>query len=318
MPDSLSTRSQQTRSGARVSLACVACRTKHLRCDADLPTCSRCRLDKKECNYQKSRRGGRRRPRTVPTSTNREISPSQPEVSWPEVSMITLDPSLSRNGTSDSRTRTVSSEDGVEDVVADQLLSLYYNFFHTAHPCVLPRKIFKQYLITEGEALHPLYTVLQYIGSLFQPLVSSESCQKKAEEVLTAVRQRRTAVTGYDVQAFLLYSIALYWYDEIERGLSLLDEAVSMALSIKMNRNHFATNNGRRDPVLEESWRRTWWQIYITDAHSAGSTHTFPFRTSHIEMNVLLPCEEEMYEVGVSRYSVSLPLYCDLSKFIVL
>lgn len=72
-----------------------------------------------------------------------------------------------------------------------------------------------------------------------------------------------------------------------------------MALDLGMNRSDFATQHRRNDPILEESWRRTWWEVYITDAHIAGSTHTYPFRTTGIQMDVRLPCEEEEYESGV-------------------
>lgn len=34
---------------------------------------------------------------------------------------------------------------------------------------------------------------------------------------------------------------------------------------------------------------------------TAGSTHTYPFRTSGIEITTDLPCEEEQYEGGVRQ-----------------
>ncbi|KAI5787294.1 hypothetical protein EDC01DRAFT_182023 [Geopyxis carbonaria] len=40
-----------------VALACTECRSRHLKCDAGTPTCSRCAADKRECSYVKSRRG---------------------------------------------------------------------------------------------------------------------------------------------------------------------------------------------------------------------------------------------------------------------
>src|SRR2546421_10828823 len=46
-----------SRVGSRVTLACIPCRTRHLRCDAAPPICSRCRLENKPCSYAKSRRG---------------------------------------------------------------------------------------------------------------------------------------------------------------------------------------------------------------------------------------------------------------------
>lgn len=34
---------------------------------------------------------------------------------------------------------------------------------------------------------------------------------------------------------------------------------------------------------------------------ATGSTHTYPFRTSGIEITTDLPCEEEQYEKGVKQ-----------------
>lgn len=82
--------------------------------------------------------------------------------------------------------------------------------------------------------------------------------------------------------------------------MALLDRAIAMALHLGMQTREFAYSNGESDPLLEECWRRTWWQIYMTDAHIAGSTSTYPFRTSGMDMSVDLPCDEDAYESGVS------------------
>lgn len=48
-----------------VAVACVPCRSRHLKCDGGA-VCSRCKADGVECNYIKSRRGwkGKRKPKT--------------------------------------------------------------------------------------------------------------------------------------------------------------------------------------------------------------------------------------------------------------
>ena len=194
----------------------------------------------------------------------------------------------------------------LENSLEAEMLSLYYSFFHAAHPCVLPPNAMSLYLTTDSKALQPLHSVMLYIGSLFAPSVRSEAFKLKAEQGLAAGHLLDHTNTGFDVQAVLLYSMAAYWSDETERAKVLMDETVGLALSLGMNRKGFATENGRQDPILEESWRRTWWQLYITDAHIAGGTHNFPYRTSHVEMGVDLPCEEINYETGV-RYISLIP-----------
>lgn len=56
-----------------VALACTECRSRHLKCDAGTPSCSRCLADKRECNYIKSRRGWkgtRRKKSTAAAASN--------------------------------------------------------------------------------------------------------------------------------------------------------------------------------------------------------------------------------------------------------
>jgi len=49
-------------------LACTYCRYKHLKCDAKSPTCSRCRLDKRDCQYLQSKRGHKRPTKSLDTT----------------------------------------------------------------------------------------------------------------------------------------------------------------------------------------------------------------------------------------------------------
>ncbi|KUM58026.1 hypothetical protein ACN42_g9151 [Penicillium freii] len=140
-----------------------------------------------------------------------------------------------------------------------------------------------------------------YIGSIFDiscPPQLLESCAQRAQDSVVEIKSSIRPLTPFDVQALLLYSIAVYWRNEPECGVRLLEEAIRTAVALGMNKKEFARNYAEADSVLEESWRRTWWVIYITDAHIAGSTHTYPFRTSGIEITTDLPCEEEQYEKG--------------------
>ncbi len=79
-----------------------------------------------------------------------------------------------------------------------------------------------------------------------------------------------------------------------------MDAARRTALDLAMFHRQFAVENGEGDKVLEESWRRTWWQIYITDATFAAIRREAAFPTREVEVLVELPCEEEDYEAGVS------------------
>jgi len=86
-----------------------------------------------------------------------------------------------------------------------------------------------------------------------------------------------------------------------------MNAATHLALDLGMHDRKFAEQNGNGDAILEESWRRTWWQIYVADAFFAAMARANTFPTCNVNATVELPCEEEDYEAGVS-YPVCLIL----------
>lgn len=301
--------SSSAKQWTRASLACVPCRDRHIRCDAVTPVCSRCASEKKQCFYLKSRRGGRRRPPRQPQTCEVDIptlihhiqhQPQQPaQLSLQDSREPWTWTQTDSTDNADSLVTTPINSDDSSD--QDQLLQSYYSFFHAAHPCVLPCRFLKQRLIAEPETLQLLVFVMQCIGANFAGTApGSISPAARVHEFLARFHVRQPSFNGFDVQAVLLFSIAVYWCDEIKHGLNFLDEAIRMAVELGMNEKSFCTEYGQNDPVLEESWRRTWWMIYVADAHMAGSTHTFPLRTINIPVTVDMPCEEHYFESGVS------------------
>ncbi|CEL02047.1 hypothetical protein ASPCAL01622 [Aspergillus calidoustus] len=310
----MSQQPQAPNNNRRVSLACVPCRSKHLRCDATTPVCTRCRSEGLQCVYLKSRRGGRRprQPSTHISTDTCQVSqispglPSQQQLPAPADDPLS-NPNPARSTSSEddrshsdratSVTVSMHSENMSDSSLSEQFFSQYYSYFHAAQPCMLPLWALKQRMATDGRPLQTLVSVVQYIGSVFAKSVISASMKVEAEQAVASIGMNGPA-TGFDVQALVLLSIAVYWANEPEKALNMLDRSIALALELGMNRRGFAYAHGQKDPMLEECWRRTWWQLYITDAHIAGSTSTFPFRTSNVEMDVDLPCDEEFYESG--------------------
>ncbi|KAL3473872.1 hypothetical protein BJX99DRAFT_272046 [Aspergillus californicus] len=308
---------ESSASTRRVSLACAPCRSKHLRCDATTPVCARCCAEGLQCVYLKSRRGGRRR--SAPTQVLLDNTQSVQGL-LPTAGVLddALNISLSQLASADrSASEPATGGSIISDTVSDsslseQFLTQYYAFFHSAHPCVLPLWAMKRRMVSDGRSVQALVAVMQYIGSVFAKSIMSESLKLEADQAVVSIGAG--LITGFDVQAVLLFSIAVYWGDDAERALGLLDRAIAMAVELGMNRQEFACENGNNDQLLEECWRRTWWQIYLTDAHIAGSTHTFPFRTSNVEVTVDLPCDESDYESGKIPTARSLADY-DMREF---
>jgi hypothetical protein len=212
-----------------------------------------------------------------------------------------IDPSLDNvlKASNPYSTLSITANGGTETSISIdfRFLGLYYKFFHGSHPCVLPLRALKQRLTETATQL--LLQVMCYIGSIYDSSGPSEIWNQRVEHALAGIRMNNSSITGFDVQAVTLYSIAVYWRNEPDRGTELLDEAICMGLALGMNRKEFTKIYGSGDSLLEESWRRTWWVLYINDAHMSWSTHRFPFRTSGIEKTMDLPCEEDEYEKDV-------------------
>lgn len=299
------------RSIRRVALACIQCRSRKVRCDAAQPTCYRCQNDSKKCEYQKSRRGGRpRRPVEAPvlsmvgdlcsstssetfeTTTNRNSSGSEIAAGTANNGSNRLDYMMGYEIILPGGTRLTK-------IQVDHLLAQYYTYFHVSHPCVLPRWYLQIKATTEPAISDYLWPILLYIGSIFTQSVDSIPLADAAHQVIQTGRTCSTGPSPYFIQALMLYSIAIYWNDEPERGRELLDEAINGAYMLHMHQKEFASQNGLGDSVLEESWRRTWWQIHVTDINIAGSLHVYEGLSARLPITTELPCEEHLYEAGV-------------------
>jgi hypothetical protein len=270
----------------RVALACVQCRSRKVKCDANLPHCIRCQADGKSCEYQKSRRGGKIKHTATDFLRTPEKSAPAPDVEqtnplWTALPCNTLDTYSSGRGSPErgSFGSSTHSTAGTTEPVSslsnstrfrtcltpsqtDQLLSSYYTSFHVAHPCVLPRWSLHIQLANERDAEDTLLPVILFIGSIFTSAVDSEPLEKAAQDAITFARTRPGPSPFY-LQALLLYAIAVYASDEPERGRELLAEAIRGAISVGMQRSEFAAKHGQGDPVLEESWRRTWCTYHL-------------------------------------------------------
>ncbi|KAI4596382.1 hypothetical protein KJ359_005512 [Pestalotiopsis sp. 9143b] len=77
-----------------------------------------------------------------------------------------------------------------------------------------------------------------------------------------------------------------------------MDSAVQLALDLGMHRQDFAVARSGGDPILAESWRRTWWWVDIIDAYYVGTLGNRDFAVVNIDATVDLPCSESSYERG--------------------
>lgn len=186
-----------------------------------------------------------------------------------------------------------------EEVTADepdeqdddaQLINLFYANFQAGHPVLVPRAYY-------AEQNYPKYLrlVVQFIGSHFSTSVSSDSLR-----TITGNKLENTHIKSPQmVQSLLLFSIAIHSRNEPKQAEKFLARAVHMALELGMNKREFATVNGRQQAIVEESLRRTWWELFIVDGLMAALHRKSSFPSSHVDLDTALPCEENVFIEGI-------------------
>ncbi|EGC45865.1 C6 transcription factor [Histoplasma capsulatum var. duboisii H88] len=316
-----------------VSTTCTNCRERHLKCDGG-PVCSRCRADDRQCVFVLSRRG--RRPSIKHGAINKaarlsdlrsstrsegENVETASELTIPEGS----NQSSSRSNSQLRRWMTdvpdrfdsvdFSNTSDVEEVLdgfpaikpaktvhSAHLLDIFYSRVFFSHPFILPRK----YLVEEFERgdLGHLQAAIEYIASFHDPAMQTGHFRDAAN---SALLNRSLTPNVYMVQALLLFAIALHFGKESTLASSTLSQAIELAVELGMNNRQF--NTGDVSSVYEESWRRTWWELYIFDGYLVSLRLRAHFTLHSIPSDVLLPCDDLEYVTGKIPPSRSLEEY---------
>ncbi|KAK4063670.1 transcriptional regulator family: Fungal Specific TF [Trichoderma harzianum] len=291
----------------RVAIACTECRNQHLRCDAITPTCSRCRNLHKTCVYMDLRRSRRRHAeveKLVPSEHHNDDLTAVEASDIPAVyqqSHLSEEPRLLSRQSSPLPTFVASSNALQPTVFADNdLLSTrpvdgFYRFFFPGHPFILPQAHLMRHFEKTPDFSYGLVLMIAFIGSLYTHDSLANDYRQQAERALGS----QLAPHGFNVQALMLLALTLEWSGENERAAMYLERAKTMGLEIGIHRRDFASRCGHGDKVLEESWRRTWWELYVIDALFAGIRHLPTFTSWGVDTDVEIPCEEKLYVTGM-------------------
>ncbi|KAJ5761015.1 C6 transcription factor [Penicillium odoratum] len=311
---------RSTKQSGLASLACTECRKQHLKCDARKPTCSRCLQNEYFCQYLPSRRGGRRKTREphrrasfcqtdqIDTSLIAPVTelgqPDTPDsTSLPRASVGVPTGQVpwpifpSRNELHQSRAES-SRDSWFQD---DRFLRLFYENFHVAHPILVPSAVYRDRQYPDF-----LQMVVNFVGSHY---ISSNPIQQYKEKVITELScspDRSPCM----VQAWLIYSIAVYARGEWQEAQDAFSRSVEIALELGMNKRDFAASAHPETSIEAESMRRTWWELYITDVFMAAPFKHTTFQCSTMAPEVALPCEDSAY-----TGTCDIPIPCNILDF---
>lgn len=289
----------RSKANIRVSLACVQCRSKHVKCDATLPACLRCQQEDKPCFYAKSRRGIR------DPKKRSLISDKPPATSYgsllPASNLSPAAPSVpSLHDLPTGWTVRPASDTAVSPKNEKELLlDLFYSYFHPSYPCLPPKRFFFNHVKEDPDSYDFLLSVISFCGSLY----SSETPSDDLREAAYSTACGLLPFTVQSVQGLFMLSVAAFGEMRFEHYAGWANKAVSIAVELGMNQKAFA--DGTSDSVLAESYRRTWWCLTFLESNRNLSDVGSALSIADVESDVDLPCEEWQYDSGVSVCLVS-------------
>ncbi|RKK06682.1 hypothetical protein BFJ66_g17180 [Fusarium oxysporum f. sp. cepae] len=276
--------------------ACLACRARHVKCSGQQP-CSRCSDSNSECVYVTSRRG--RKDGGRPTSLSALDVPTK---SPNRVLMESNTSSPAKPICFDDHPSHVGGDQVPEHSLIELCLDAFYHHFHQAHPFVLPKRHFA--LVSESNR-EPLLATMRWIGSFYLNVgIFRDVLFHEAYRLSYGSGHSKD---GFLIQALILLVIGLDGSGELERARAVLADAAKLAIQMSLNTNDYAASNGRGMPILEESWRRTWWDLFVVDSMVAGIHRATNFLPFEVPTDVALPCEEHDYFEG----NIPQPVYLE-------
>ncbi|RSL40869.1 hypothetical protein CEP53_013111 [Fusarium sp. AF-6] len=190
--------------------------------------------------------------------------------------------------------------------VFDTLLNLYYQRFHCSHPFVLPKAALQDILTAETPSIQRLISAMRYIGSFYTDPPSNRN------DLVETNTESSEVVDGFSVQATLLMALAKSMCSEQAPSEELLTKAIQQAKSIGMHTKSFADAVEGYNHVLAESWRRTWWMIYVVDSNFSVIRRDHRTILKSGDYDVGLPCEDQDYcLMEIPRGAPSWQDYCN-------
>ncbi|KAH6642953.1 hypothetical protein C7974DRAFT_409460 [Boeremia exigua] len=327
---------------ASVAVACVPCRSRHLKCDGGV-RCSRCRADGVDCTYIKSRRGWKGKRKSKPED---QISPSA--INGAQAPPIPISNGHMSNGTivaphgqlstpnsyyngdapimsQPSPTSSLSVQSMPPPAAPQQMnlngtqrlnkfghlgpetaIQAFYHYFYASHPFCLPEARLLEVFNQRKAPL--LECAVQYLGSSYIAAIPTAMYKEALDRYIDSGSYARD---GWSVQALTLYAIGLHANNEVPRASHIFAIAQDLTLEVGLNRMEYALLHGESNPQIEESWRRTWWGIYCANGMLCAVNPGVQFKLKDVLTDVPLPCENDQYFSGQIPYPASLQDYDD-------
>lgn len=180
--------------------------------------------------------------------------------------------------------------------IADRCLDAFYQYFFSGHPFVVPKDVLLSLAKDRTLNISHLLAAMRYVGSLY--IDAGPARAMFLDKAIKLAYLPTCPRDGFLVQTLIILVVGLDGSCEQERARQLLADVERIATDIGLHRRDFATVNGRGNSIIEESWRRTWWDLFVVDGMVAGVHRATDFLLYDIRSEVALPCEESQYIAG--------------------
>ncbi|EEU48113.1 uncharacterized protein NECHADRAFT_75363 [Fusarium vanettenii 77-13-4] len=183
------------------------------------------------------------------------------------------------------------------------LFDLYYANFHPTHSWLPPKKTLSRLVETVPDDFKFTMTMILYVGSKYADNVDSTSLRNDAYEMASG----ELPETVWSVQALLCMCIAAFGEQHDDYCSLWFDRTRDLALRLGLQHKSFA--DAEEDPILAESYRRTYWALYTQGSLRTVREHLGHWQLYHTRATTELPCEEWEYESGKIPIPVTLEDY---------
>jgi hypothetical protein len=289
--------SNRSKASIRASLACVQCRSKHVKCDATQPSCGRCVVEGKPCYYAKSRRGIRD-PKKRSLISDQPPMPSLQDIgaaAKPASIALPFEASDSLPNGWVAPRQTDTNESFVDT---------FFNHFYPGHPILPPKRYFLKYAESDPNAYHFLLSVVDFCGALYVRPAQLNSLREAAY----AAACGPLPFTVQSVQGLHLLAAIAFGESKFPHHIGFGNRCWTMAVELGMHQKSFADR--ALDAVWAESCRRTWWYIKFQGIIRCASEVESTTQVYDIESDADLPCSEEWeYQSGDIPPPMSLSQY---------
>ncbi|KAI1827155.1 hypothetical protein F4861DRAFT_434481 [Xylaria intraflava] len=258
-----------------------------MKCDATQPVCGRCLQEGKPCYYARSRRG-------IRDVKKRSLIPDKPPIASPQHINVPDEsapagspfdnPSLSHGW---ALLRSIDMDP------SEPLLSAFFNHFYPGHPLLPPKRYFLKSVDLDPNAYQFLLCVINFCGALY----ARHSRLNDLRELAYSAACGPLPFTVQSVQGLYLLATIAFGEMNFTHQLGFAKRGWTMATELGMHRKSFADDT--LDPVLAESYRRTWWYIKFQNIVQRVNEIDSVANFDDIESDADVPCSEEWeYQSG--------------------